>query len=41
VEEVHDICDRIEEEVVRRLPGAVVTIHMEPADGRYLGPREP
>ena len=41
VEEVHDICDRIEEEVSRRLPGAVVTIHMEPADGRYLGPREP
>ena len=41
VEEVHDICDRIEEEVVRRLPGAVVTIHMEPADGRYLGPGKP
>jgi len=41
VEEVHDICDRIEEEVSRRLPGAVVTIHVEPADGRYLGPREP
>jgi cation diffusion facilitator family transporter len=41
VEEVHDICDRIEEEVERRLPGAVVTIHVEPADGRYLGPREP
>jgi len=41
VEEVHDICDRIEEEVVRRLPSAVVTIHVEPADGRYLGPREP
>jgi cation diffusion facilitator family transporter len=41
VEEVHDVCDRIEEEVVRRLPGAVVTIHVEPADGRYLGPREP
>jgi len=39
VEEVHDICDRIEEEVSRRLPGAVVTIHVEPADGRYLGPR--
>jgi cation diffusion facilitator family transporter len=37
VEEVHDVCDRIEEEVVRRLPGAVVTIHVEPADGRYLG----
>jgi cation diffusion facilitator family transporter len=41
VEEVHDICDRIEEEVSGRLPGAVVTIHVEPADGRYLGPREP
>ena len=41
VEDVHDVCDRIEEEVVRRLPGAVVTIHVEPADGRYLGPREP
>jgi cation diffusion facilitator family transporter len=39
VEEVHGICDRIEEEVERRLPGAVVTIHVEPADGRYLGPR--
>ena len=37
VEEVHDVCDRIEEEVVRRLPDAVVTIHVEPADGRYLG----
>ena len=41
VEEVHDVCDRIEEDVVRRLPGAVVTIHVEPADGRYLGPTEP
>jgi len=39
VEEVHEVCDRIEEEVTRRLPGAVVTIHVEPADGRYLGPR--
>ena len=38
VEEVHDICDRIEEAVSGRLPGAVVTIHVEPADGRYLGP---
>jgi len=41
VQEVHDVCDRIEGEVVRRLPGAVVTIHVEPADGRYLGPIEP
>jgi cation diffusion facilitator family transporter len=39
IDEVHDVCDRIEEEVERRLPGAVVTIHVEPADGRYLGPR--
>ncbi len=40
VEEVHGICDRIEEEVVRRLPGTVVTIHVEPADGRYAGGAE-
>jgi len=40
VQEVHDVCDHIEREVVRRLPGAVVTIHVEPADGRYLGPTE-
>jgi cation diffusion facilitator family transporter len=31
LEEVHAICDRIEGEIVRRLPGAVVTIHVEPA----------
>jgi cation diffusion facilitator family transporter len=30
LEEVHGICDRIEGEIVRRLPGAVVTIHVEP-----------
>jgi cation diffusion facilitator family transporter len=30
LEEVHAICDRIEGEIVRRLPGAVVTIHVEP-----------
>jgi cation diffusion facilitator family transporter len=39
VQEVHEVCDRIEEEVGRRLPGAVLTIHVEPADGRYVGPR--
>lgn len=35
--EVHRLCDRIEEEVNGRLPGAVVTIHAEPDDGRDLG----
>lgn len=34
VGEVHDICDRIEAEVVRHLPGSVVTIHVEPVDDR-------
>jgi cation diffusion facilitator family transporter len=34
VGEVHDLCDRIEEEVVRHLPGSVVTIHVEPVDDR-------
>jgi cation diffusion facilitator family transporter len=38
--EVHDLCDRIEAEVGRRLPGAVVTIHAEPDDGRSLVPDE-
>ena len=38
VGEVHDLCDRIEGEVSRHLPGAVVTIHVEPAaapEGSY------
>ena len=38
VGEVHDLCDRIEDDVESRLPGAVVTIHVEPADGRYVAP---
>ena len=38
VGEVHDLCDRIEEEVVRHLPGSVVTIHVEPVDDRSPAP---
>lgn len=38
VAEVHDLCDRIEEEVVRHLPGSVVTIHVEPVDDRSPAP---
>lgn len=34
VEEVHQICDEIEAQIVRSLPNSVVTIHVEPADGR-------
>ena len=40
VEEVHTVCDKIEDEIGERLPGAVVTIHLEPDDGRYRGPLE-
>ena len=40
IEEAHDVCDEIEREIRERLPGAVVTIHMEPDDGRYRGPLE-
>ena len=38
VEEAHAVCDQIEREISERLPGATVTIHMEPDDGRYRGP---
>lgn len=40
VEEVHAVCDEIEREITERLPGAEVTIHAEPDDGRYRGPLE-
>lgn len=40
VKEVHAVCDRIEREISERLPGAIVTIHTEPDDGRYRGPLE-
>ena len=38
VGEVHTVCDVIEREIGERLPGAVVTIHLEPDDGRHRGP---
>ena len=38
VADVHDVCDRIEADIERRLPGTVVTIHVEPDDGRDWGP---
>jgi len=38
VQEVHITCDSIEREIRERLPETVVTIHMEPDDGRYRGP---
>ena len=34
----HGLCDTLEEAIRARLPGAVVTIHLEPDDGRYRGP---
>jgi cation diffusion facilitator family transporter len=40
VEEVHAVCDEIEREIGEHLPGAVVTTHLEPDDGRYRGPLE-
>jgi cation diffusion facilitator family transporter len=40
IKEVHDLCDQIEADIQKRLPGAVVTIHPEPDDGRYRGPME-
>ncbi len=38
VADAHELCDRLEHEIQSRLPGAVVTIHLEPDDGRYRGP---
>ena len=38
VEQAHELCDALEETIHARLPGAVVTIHLEPDDGRYRGP---
>jgi cation diffusion facilitator family transporter len=32
VEDVHAVCDRIEQDIETRLPGAEVTIHVEPDD---------
>jgi cation diffusion facilitator family transporter len=38
VEAAHTVCDGIEEAISSCLAGAVVTIHLEPDDGRYRGP---
>ena len=40
IQEVHNLCDQIEADIEKRLPGAIVTIHPEPDDGRYRGPME-
>ena len=34
----HELCDTIEAAIHARLPGALVTIHLEPDDGRDRGP---
>jgi hypothetical protein len=34
----HALCDQVEDAVCACLPGAVVTIHLEPDDGRFRGP---
>lgn len=39
VEEIHAVCDGIEQDIEERLPGAEVTIHVEPDDGRPRRPR--
>ncbi len=39
VEEIHTVCDGIERDIEERLPGAEVTIHVEPDDGRPRRPR--
>jgi cation diffusion facilitator family transporter len=40
LQEVHDLSDQIEGDIRKRLPGAIVTIHPEPDDGRDRGPME-
>jgi cation diffusion facilitator family transporter len=40
IQEVHNLCDHIEADIAQRLPGAIITIHTEPDDGRYRGPME-
>jgi cation diffusion facilitator family transporter len=37
--EIHAVCDAIEDDIVDKLPGAEVTIHVEPDDGRPRQPR--
>jgi len=37
VEAAHEICDRIENEILQKLPSAGVTIHIEPCDAKCPG----
>jgi cation diffusion facilitator family transporter len=37
VARAHEVCEELEATICARLPGAVVTIHLEPDDGRYRG----
>jgi cation diffusion facilitator family transporter len=38
--EAHEIADRVEGRIEALWPGTIVTIHAEPADGRFRGPLE-
>ncbi len=38
VKDAHTITEQVEGRIRRELPGALVTIHLEPDDGRYRGP---
>lgn len=38
VAQAHDLCDRLEAALLECFPDAVVTIHIEPDDGRVRGP---
>jgi len=33
IEEAHRLCDHLEDDIRRKLPGSIVTIHIEPCDG--------
>jgi cation diffusion facilitator family transporter len=41
MKEIHAVCDAIEDDIVALLPGAEVTLHVEPDDGRPRRPRRP
>jgi cation diffusion facilitator family transporter len=38
VAQAHNLSDALEQAILDRLPGAEVTVHFEPDDGRYRGP---
>ncbi len=41
IEDVHTVCDNIERDIKKSLPGSEVTIHVEPDDGRPRQPLQP